>query len=108
MEAMGIDLCILTEVKLVKGAKYTRSHCGYKILATEAVSVRKGGVAICVKEKSEGWAVEDYDTFGPNVVACTLVSVNLRRRVIGAYVSLSDVNGATLDYLSLAVMSTSL
>jgi hypothetical protein len=86
-----------------------RNHYPLNItFVTVYVTVRKGGVAICVKEKSEGWAVEDYDTFGPNVVACTLVSGNLRRRVIGAYVSPSEGNGDTMDYLSMAVMSTTL
>lgn len=108
MEALGMDLCILTEVKFTKRAKFTKSHCGYKILATEAVSAHKGGVAICVKEQRKGWDVEDYETFGPNVIACTLVSGALRRRVIGAYVSPSEGNGDTMDYLTMAVMSTTL
>jgi exonuclease III len=108
MEAIGMDICILTETKIIKGGWFTKLASSYKVFASNAESTSKGGVALCVKENSKGWAVEDYETFGPNVIACTLVSGALRRRVIGAYVSPSEGNGATMDHLVTAVNDTTL
>ena len=47
--------------------------------------------------------MEDDKTFGPNVIACTWVSGNIRRRLIGVYIPPSEYDGATLNFLSEAL-----
>jgi hypothetical protein len=71
MEALGMDLCIFTEVKFKKDDYYTRSASGYEILATEAESAFKGGVAVAAVAAAAAAAVavvvvaaSDFDEFG--------------------------------------------
>ena len=100
MRLMNIDLGIFTETKLVQGY-HTTSAEGYDIITTEAKSKHQGGVALFYR-KSDKFHVEGTKTYGPNVMATTLVSGRRRWRIVGAYIPPSEVDGSTLDHIQTA------
>ena len=66
MSQANMDLCILQETKLTNGI-YTRGSDGYSVVATDAPSRHRGGVAIFYRSEPH-FAVEAVEKFGPNVI----------------------------------------
>ena len=88
LSIVGVDVCFLTETKLTAGI-YTRLSSGYRVLATNAVSHRQGGVALVYRD-SPYFQVESSVRHGPNVMSAVIVSGNSRYGVVGAYVPPAD------------------
>lgn len=103
LAALNLDVAVLTETKLHNGV-YARRAFGYEVIASTAASPSQGGVALAIKvDRGTSWNVEDDRTFGPNVIACTWVSGETRRRLIGVYLPPSDFTGNSLNCLSEAL-----
>jgi exonuclease III len=97
LEILGIDIAVLTETKIVNEI-YTKSAAGYEVFATKAVSTSRGGVALAIwRQRGKQWETEDLERFGPNVIACTLVSGNKRTRLIGVYFPPNEVDDVSID-----------
>ena len=106
LAALNIDVAVLTETKLHDNL-YTRVAFGYEVLASKAASASVGGVALAIRtDRGKSWDVEDYSTYGPNVIACTWFSGTFRRRLIGVYIPSSEYDGTTLNFLSEALEET--
>ena len=50
LDKMSVDLCFLTEAKLTDGV-YTRCSPGCHVVATEAMSPQRGGVALAYRDE---------------------------------------------------------
>ena len=48
----------------------------------DSENTSKGGVAFIFRESPTDWLVEDPKQYGPNVIAITLISGEIRRRLI--------------------------
>jgi Reverse transcriptase (RNA-dependent DNA polymerase) len=93
-----LDLILCTETR-IGGDKHAQHSGGYKIFATETAQNR-GGVAFFIRQRrvdepALSWSVEDPQVFDTNVAAVTLVSGLWRRRIIGVYLSPTDISDAT-------------
>ena len=66
MSQANVDLGILQETKLTD-IIYTRGSAGYSVVATDAPSRHRGGVAIFYRPAPH-LAVEAVRKFGPNVI----------------------------------------
>ena len=95
LESLGVDIAILTEAKLT-GDIYTRGDRGYSVVATDAKSAWRGGIAVCVRESSQ-FEVEKIVKYGPNVVAFQLQMGGKRFYIVGAYVPPSG--RTTIDHI---------
>ena len=67
MSQANMDLGILQETKITNGI-YTRGSAGYKVIATDAPSRHRGGVALFYRPTPR-FAVEAVEKCGPNVMA---------------------------------------
>ena len=85
MSQANMDLGIFQETKCTEGI-YTRESDGYRVVATDAPSRHRGGVAIFYRP-SPLFAVEAVRQFGPNVVSFQLATVARRWYIIGCYLS---------------------
>jgi exonuclease III len=70
LEQANVDLAFLTEAKLTGGIHARRGN-GYDVIATNAMSKQRGGVALCYR-KSDHFEVEETVKHGPNVMAFQL------------------------------------
>ena len=68
----NMDLGILQETKLTDGI-YTRGSAGYSVVATDAPSRHRGGVAIFYRSEPH-FLVEAVEKFGPNVIGFQLAT----------------------------------
>ena len=68
----NMDLGILQETKLTDGI-YTRGSTGYSVVATDAPSRHRGGVAIFYCS-GPNFVVEAVTKFGPNVIGFKLAT----------------------------------
>ena len=97
MDSMGIGVAFLMETKLAKGI-YIRCTSRYQVLASDAVSARQGGVALCWKEGID-YVIEEQRVWGANVVTCHLITGKTQYYVVGAYIPPADTgtleNGAS-------------
>ena len=66
MSQANMDLGILQETKLTDGV-YTRGSAGYKVIATDAPSRHRGGVALFYRSTPH-FVVEAVGRCGPNVM----------------------------------------
>ena len=82
LELLNVDLAVITEAKL-QGFHTLRTF-GYDVTSSHASSKFKGGVALLIRSKHNGWHVESTRQHGPNVLSCVLVAGNRRWLVIGA------------------------
>ena len=80
-----MDLCIFQENKCTEGI-YTRESAGYIVVATDAPSRHRGGVAVFYRP-SPLFAVEAVRQFGPNVVSFQLATGARRWYIIGCYLA---------------------
>ena len=95
LEQANVDLAFLTEAKLTGGIHARRGN-GYDVIATNAMSKQRGGVALCYR-KSDHFEVEETVKHGPNVMAFQLETGRRRYYVVGAYLPPSDTT--TIDHV---------
>ena len=72
MSQANMDLGIFQETKLTDGI-YTHRSAGYSVVATDAPSRHRGGVAV-LHQPAPHFAVEAVQQFGPNVIGFQLVT----------------------------------
>ena len=89
----SIALGVFHETKCTDGV-YTRVSAGYRVVATDAPSRHRGGVALFYREEAN-FAVEEVRTYGPNVLSFEVVTGRRRWYIIGCYI-VPDV----IDYRS--------
>ena len=90
MAQVNMDLDIFPETKCTDGI-YTRESAGYSVLATDAPSRHRGGVAVFYRP-SPHFAVEVVHHFGPNVVGFQLVTGAQWWYIIGCYLAPNDTS----------------
>ena len=83
-----MDLGIFQETKGTEGI-YTHESAGYSVVATDASSRHRGGVAVFY-QPSPLFSVEAVRQFGPNVVSFQLETVARRWYIIGCYLVHDD------------------
>ena len=90
MSQANMDLGILQETKLTDGI-YTRGSAGYSVVATDAPSRHRGGVAIFYRPAPH-FAVEAVQKFGPNVIEFQIATGARRRYIVGCYLAPNDTS----------------
>ena len=90
MSQSNMDLGILQETKLTDGI-YTRGSAGYSVVATDAPSQNRGGVAIFYRSEPH-FVVEAVQKFGPNVIGFQLVTGVRRCYIVGFYPAPEDTS----------------
>ena len=93
MEQENLDMGIMQETKITVGV-YTRASAGYRVVATDAPSRHRGGIAMFYREGA-GFAVEEVRQYGPNVLSFEVVSGRRRWYIVGCYVAPDDAQ--TID-----------
>ena len=88
MAQANMDLGIFQETKCTEGI-YTCKSVGYSVVATDALSRHRGGVAVFY-QPSPLFAVEAVRQFGPNVVSFQLATGAHRWYIIGCYLAPND------------------
>ena len=83
-----MDLGILHETKITDGV-YTRGSAGYKVIATDAPSRPRGGVALFYR-LTPHFVVEAVERCGPNVMVFQVATGERHWHVVGAYISPED------------------
>ena len=81
MSQANMDLGILQETKLTDG-NYTRGSAGYSVIATDAPSRHRGGVALFYRSKPH-FVVEAVERFGPNVLGFQVETGERRWYIVG-------------------------
>ena len=90
MSQANMDLGIFQETKLTDGI-YTRGLSGYSVVATDAPSRHRGGVAI-FHRPVPNFTVEAVQKFGPNVIGFQLASGARRWYIVGCYLAPDDTS----------------
>ena len=85
MAQANIDLGVFQETKCTDGV-YTRASAGYCVVATDAPSQHRGGVALFYREEANS-AVEEVRTYGPNVLSFKVVTGRRRWCIIRCYIA---------------------
>ena len=88
MTQATIDLGVFQETKCTDGI-YTRASAGYRVVATEAPSRHRGGVALFYRTTAQ-FAVEKVREYGPNVLSFKVVTGRRRWYIIGCYIAPDD------------------
>ena len=101
MSPAKMDLGILQETKLTDEI-YTRRSAGYSVVATDAPSRHRGGVAIFYRSALH-FAVEAVHNFGPNVIRFQLATGARRWYIVGCY--LAPDNTSTMERVVEALWS---
>ena len=84
----NMDLGILQETKLTN-IIYTFGSAGYSVVATDAPSQHRGGVAI-FHWQSPHFMVEAVRKYGPNVIGFQLATGARRWYIVGCYLAPND------------------
>jgi len=82
--SLNVDIAVLQETKLTNGI-YTRNSSGYSIVASDAPSKQKGGIALCWRE-SRLYELEEARFLSPHVLTFRLITGGLRYYVVGCYI----------------------
>ena len=88
MEQANIDMGFMQETKITNGV-YTRASAGYRVVATDAPSRHRGGIAMFYREGA-GFAVEEVRQYGPNVLSVEVVSGRRQWFIVGCYIAPDD------------------
>ena len=88
MSQANMDLGILQETKLTDGI-YTCGSAGYSVIATDALSRHRGGIALFYRSKPH-FVVEAVEKFGPNVLGFQVATGERRWYIVGAYIAPED------------------
>jgi exonuclease III len=96
------SICV-QETKITNEKHATRAG-NFDIIASETSTRNRGGVAFFVRRQATdgdalAWCVEDPKVYETNVVGITVVSGKLRRRLIGLYLSPSEISEETWEAL---------
>ena len=83
-----MDMGILQETKLTDGV-YTHGSAGYNVIATDAPSRHRGGVALFYRSTPH-FVVEALERCGPNVMGFQLATGEQQWYIVGAYVAPKD------------------
>ena len=83
-----MELGILQETKLTDGI-YTRGSAGYSVIATDAPSRHRGGVALFYRSEPH-FVMEAVEKFGPNVLGFQLATGAQRWYIVGVYIAPKD------------------
>ena len=83
-----MDLGILQETKLTDGV-YTRGSAGYSVIATDAPSRHRSGVAIFYRSEPH-FVVEAVEKFGPKVIGFQLATGARQWYIVGVYLAPED------------------
>ena len=85
-----MDLGIFQETKVTDGI-YTSGSAGYSVVATDAPSRHRGGVAV-FHRPAPHFAVEAVQKFGPNVIGFQLVTGARQWYIVGYYLAPNDTS----------------
>ena len=85
MSQANMDLGIFQETKCTDGI-YTRESAGYRVVATDAPSGHRGGVALFYRP-SPLFEVEAVRECGPNVLTFEVATGAQRWYIIGCYLA---------------------
>ena len=88
MEQGNIDIGFMQETKITDRV-YTRASAGYRVVATDAPSRHRGGIAVFYREGA-GFAVEEVRQYGTNVSSGEVVSGRRRVYIVGCYIAPDD------------------
>ena len=88
MSQANMDLGIFQETKCTDGI-YTRESAGYRVIATDAPSRHRGGVALFYRP-SPLFEVEAVQEYGPNVLSFEVAMGARRWYIIGCYLAPDD------------------
>ena len=89
LESLNVDIAFLQETKLTNGI-HTRNSSGYSIVASEAPSKHKGGIALCWRE-NRLFELEETKFLSHHVMTFRLITGGLRYYVVGVYIPPSSV-----------------
>ena len=81
MAQANMDLGVFQETKCTDGI-YTRESAGYCVVATDAPSRHRGGVALFYRPSSL-FAVEEVREYGPNMISFEVATGGRRWYIIG-------------------------
>ncbi len=101
MAAMDADFGILAETKIT-GGFYTHFSSGYNVFASNAVSVRQGGVALFWKP-NKLYEIKEWRVRGQNIITFVVVTSVEWYYAVGCYIppnnltTLTHVEGAWND-----------
>ena len=90
MSQSNMDMGILQETKLTDGI-YTRGSAGYSVVATDALSRHRGGVAI-FHRPAPHFAVEAVQKYGQNVIGFQLAIGARQWYIVGCYLAPDDTS----------------
>ena len=90
MEAMGVDLGIFLETKLMGGI-YTRNSSGYSVFVSNAPSAHQGGIAFFWRA-NKTYEVKDWRIRGPNVLSFVIVTGSQRFYIVECYILPTNLN----------------
>ncbi len=93
MAEMDIDFGILVETKITAGI-YTHFLSSYNVFASNAVSVRQGGIAHFWKP-NKLYEIEEWRMHGPNVITFVVVLGGKRYYAVGCYTSPTNLTMLT-------------
>ena len=88
MAQANIDLGVFQETKCTDGI-YTRESARYRVVATDAPSRHRGGVALFYRPLSL-FAVEAVREYGPDVLSFEVATGGRRWYIIGCYLAPDD------------------
>ena len=88
MSQANMDLGILQETKLTDGV-YTHGSSGYSVIAADAPSRHRGGVAIFYRSEPH-FVVEAVEKFGPNVIGFHIATGERQWYIVGVYLAPED------------------
>jgi hypothetical protein len=84
MEAMGIDLGVFLEIKLM-GRIYTWNSSQYSVVASDVPSAHQGGIALFWRA-NKTYKVKDRCIHGPNMLSFVIVMGSQHFYVVGCYI----------------------
>ena len=99
MYQANMDMGTLQEKKLTDGI-YTRGLSGYSVIATDAPSRHRGGVALFYRSEPD-FVVVAVENFGPNVIGFQLATGARRWYIVGVYIAPEDTT--TMDWVVEAI-----
>ena len=99
MDQANMDLGVMQETNITDGI-YTRTSAGYRVVATDAPSRHRGGIALFYREGA-GFAVEELRPYGPNIISFEVVTGRRRWYIIGCYLAPDDAR--TIDQVVTAM-----
>ncbi len=93
MAALEVDFGILMEIKITGGI-YTRFSSNYSVFASDAVSVRQGGIALFWRS-NKLYEIEEMRVRGSNVITFVVVLGGDRYYAVGCYIPPNNLTTLT-------------